>query len=124
VAAISGCHMFSLLYFSAQCGFVVRNYVDNARGVGQESVRGQFAISRVTLGPDIAFFGERAPSTEELKALHHIAQDRCLIADPFKCEVVVEPVDTISTGQIDLPQQSESKPSKRANDKKRGRADA
>jgi organic hydroperoxide reductase OsmC/OhrA len=85
VAALSSCHMLWFLHLACQKKWVVERYVDEAVGVLDRTW-----ISRVTLRPKVTFSG-RAPSAEELHALHHTAHDKCYIANSVKTEVLIEP---------------------------------
>ena len=90
VAATSSCHMLWFLSLAAKKGFVVDSYVDEAFGVMEKNEAGKLAITRITLRPNIQFSGDRIPSPEDLKSLHHTAHEECFIANSLKSEVVVE----------------------------------
>jgi organic hydroperoxide reductase OsmC/OhrA len=85
VAALSSCHMLWFLHLACRGNWVVERYVDEAVGILKKTW-----ISRVTLRPKVTFEG-RAPTAEELRALHHAAHEKCFIANSVKTEVVVEP---------------------------------
>jgi organic hydroperoxide reductase OsmC/OhrA len=51
--------------------------------------RGALWISTVTLHPQLVWSGERAPTMEEIAALHHKAHEECFIANSVKTEVRV-----------------------------------
>ena len=85
VAAISSCHMLWFLHLACQRKFVVERYVDDAVGV----LDGTW-MSKITLRPRVSFSG-KAPSDEEHRALHHMAHEKCFIANSVKGEVLVEP---------------------------------
>ena len=89
VAAVSSCHMLWFLSLAHDASFDVVSYIDEASGAMGRIGEGRFALTRITLRPDIAFAG-RQPSAEELDRLHHEAHDRCFIANSIKTEVVVE----------------------------------
>ena len=90
VAATSSCHMLWFLSLAAKRGFVVDSYVDEAFGVMEKNEAGKLAITRITLRPDIQFSGDKVPSPEDLKSLHHTAHEECFIANSLKSEVIVE----------------------------------
>jgi organic hydroperoxide reductase OsmC/OhrA len=90
VAALSSCHMLFFLSIAAKRGFVVDEYVDDAVGVLEKGADGKQWMTRVTLRPRIEFAG-RAPSGDELDALHHRAHELCYIANSVKTEVTVTP---------------------------------
>jgi len=91
VAALSGCHMLSLLHLAARRGFLVDAYEDRAEGHMGRNAAGREAVVRVVLRPAIAWAGERRPGAEEIAALHHDAHEICYIANSVSAEVVVEP---------------------------------
>lgn len=91
VACASSCHMLWFLSLAAKRGLVVDRYSDEATGVMEKTPEGKVAITRITLRPRIAFGGARAPSAEELDALHHAAHEQCFISNSLKSEIVVEP---------------------------------
>jgi len=80
------------LSLAAKRGFVVDSYVDEAFGVMEKNETGKLAITRITLRPDIQFSGDKVPSAEELKSLHHTAHEECFIANSLKSEVLIEGV--------------------------------
>jgi organic hydroperoxide reductase OsmC/OhrA len=92
VASLSSCHMLWFLAIAAQRKFVVDRYVDPAVGVMERNAQGKWAMTRVTLRPNVSFSGERKPSREELDQLHHRAHEECYIANSVRTEVRCEPV--------------------------------
>jgi len=84
--------MLWFLSVAAKRGFVVDSYVDEAFGVMEKNQTGKLAITRITLRPDIQFSGDKVPSAEELKSLHHTAHEECFIANSLKSEVLIEGV--------------------------------
>jgi organic hydroperoxide reductase OsmC/OhrA len=82
--------MLWFLSLAAKRGFVVDSYVDDAFGVMEKNEAGKMAITRITLRPNIQFSGDKVPSAEDLKSLHHTAHEECFIANSLKSEVVVE----------------------------------
>jgi organic hydroperoxide reductase OsmC/OhrA len=91
VAALSSCHMLWFLSLAAKRRFTVERYRDAAEGVMAKNTEGNFAMTVVTLKPEVTFDGT-APTPEELEALHLEAHDRCFIANSVKTEVRCEPV--------------------------------
>jgi len=85
VAALSSCHMLWFLHLACREKWIVERYVDTAVGVLEKTW-----VSRVTLRPKVTFSG-KAPSADELHALHHAAHEKCYIANSVKTEVRVEP---------------------------------
>ena len=91
VASLASCHMLFFVDFARRGGFVVDSYEDNAEGVLAKDADGRMAMTVVTLHPDVAFSGEKQPSSAELDDLHHRAHEACFIANSVKTQVRVEP---------------------------------
>jgi organic hydroperoxide reductase OsmC/OhrA len=92
VASIAGCHMLWFLAIAAKEKFNVDRYSDAAVGVMGRNGAGKECVSVVTLRPEVVFSGARAPSLEELHALHHRAHEACFIANSVRTEIRCEPV--------------------------------
>src|SRR5580698_9827002 len=75
VASISSCHMLTFLYLASKSKFEVIAYEDQAAGVLTKNEKGHSWVSSVVLTPRITYRGERVPSAEELRQLHHEAHD-------------------------------------------------
>jgi organic hydroperoxide reductase OsmC/OhrA len=89
VASLSSCHMLFFLDFSRRAGFVIDSYVDEARGEIGKDERGRIAMTRVVLNPAIAWGGEKQPSPEGLRELHHKAHEACFMANSFRGDIVI-----------------------------------
>lgn len=89
IAAASSCHMLCFLSIAAASGYTVDSYKDAAYGVIEENAAGRLAFSRITLCPEIRFWGSRSPSAPELAAMHQEAHHACFIANSLCCEVIV-----------------------------------
>ncbi|MGF6275267.1 organic hydroperoxide reductase OsmC/OhrA [Massilia sp. UYP11] len=89
VAAASSCHMLFFLAIAAQQGFVVERYDDAARGLLDTNAAGRMAMVRIELNPSIAFAGARRPDAQALAAIHHLAHERCYIANSLTTEIVI-----------------------------------
>src|SRR3954470_12396540 len=76
VASLSACHMLFFVDFARRAGFVVDSYIDEAEGVLDKRSDNKFAMTKVTLRPQIAFSGN-PPSAEQLADLHHRAHEAC-----------------------------------------------
>jgi organic hydroperoxide reductase OsmC/OhrA len=94
VASLSSCHMLTFLWFAGKAGFVVESYRDAALGEMAKNERGAFWVSKVTLHPEIAWGGGKAPTAAELEHWHHQAHEQCFIANSVKTEVVVSAPQT------------------------------
>jgi organic hydroperoxide reductase OsmC/OhrA len=90
VAALSSCHMLFFLDFARQAKFVVDSYEDEAEGVMEKGADGRVRMTRARLRPLIRFAQGRAPSADELAAIHHKAHDACYISNSVTTEVTVE----------------------------------
>jgi organic hydroperoxide reductase OsmC/OhrA len=90
IASLSSCHMLFFLSITAQQGFIVDQYLDNAVGVMEKGSDGKIAMTRVTLRPEVFFSGEQQPSLEQLESMHHQSHTQCFIANSVKTDVVTE----------------------------------
>ncbi|WP_405064048.1 OsmC family protein [Kribbella sp. NBC_01505] len=88
VAAISSCHMLSVLAIAARKRLVVESYDDHAVGVMAKNAAGRVAVTAVTLNPKIVWGGTE-PSAEVLGRLHHLAHQECFIANSVTTEITV-----------------------------------
>ena len=91
VASLSSCQMLTFLALAAKKQYVVDSYRDQAIGVLGKDPSGNWALTKVTLRPEVRFGGARTPSAEELRQLQQRAHHGCFIANSVKTEVVVEP---------------------------------
>ncbi|MDC8760181.1 OsmC family protein [Janthinobacterium fluminis] len=89
VAAASSCHMLFFLSIAAQRGFTVDRYQDHAVGALGRGADGRMAMTRITLRPAIAFSGAPVPDAAALAAIHHLAHEKCYIANSLKADVVI-----------------------------------
>ena len=90
VAALSSCHMLLFLSIAAKRRFVVDTYIDNAVGIMEQDENGRFLISKVVLRPEILFSGDKQPSKEQVKKMHHQSHTQCFIANSVKTNVITE----------------------------------
>lgn len=90
IASLSSCHMLFFLSVAAKRKFVVDAYTDNAVGVMAKDGNNNIAMTKVTLRPEIMFSGEKQPTTDQLKTMHHQSHQQCFIANSVKTEVVTE----------------------------------
>ena len=89
VAAISSCHMLTFLYLASQQGFQIDAYHDEAVGVMTKNEHGVPWVSSVTLHPKIVYSGQKRPTPDEIRHLHHLAHEQCFIANSVKTSVTV-----------------------------------
>lgn len=90
VAALSSCHMLWFLSLAAQKQFVVTGYRDVAEGTMAKNAQGKAAMTRVVLRPHVTFGGERAPTRDDVDALHHAAHDACYLANSVRTDIDIE----------------------------------
>jgi organic hydroperoxide reductase OsmC/OhrA len=90
VAALSSCHMLFFLDLAARSGFVVDSYRDEAVGTMGRNEQGAEYVAEVRLRPEVAFAGERRPSTAEIADLHHRSHAACYLANSVRTAIVIE----------------------------------
>ena len=90
VASLSSCHMLFFLFHAAKKGYVVERYEDAAVGVMGKNAEGRSAMTKISLRPAITWGDGRAPSAEDLQALHERSHHDCYIANSVTAEVVIE----------------------------------
>jgi organic hydroperoxide reductase OsmC/OhrA len=91
VAALSSCHMLWFLSTAAESGFIVDAYDDDCVGTMREDDTGRFSIAEAVLRPRATFGGDAQPTRQQLDELHHIAHERCFIANSVKTKIRIEP---------------------------------
>jgi len=89
VAAVSSCHMLTYLHLASRRGIQVDSYEDEAVGVMTKNEKGTPWVSAIALHPRIAYGGAKIPGAAEVAELHHLAHERCFIANSIKTEVTV-----------------------------------
>jgi organic hydroperoxide reductase OsmC/OhrA len=92
VAALSSCHMLTLLAIAAKKRFVIDSYSDDAVAFMEPNAAGKLSVTRATLRPKVVFSGDRIPTHDEQTRMHHQAHENCFIANSVATVVVVEPV--------------------------------
>jgi organic hydroperoxide reductase OsmC/OhrA len=90
IATLSSCHMLFFLGIAAKQRFVVDAYIDDPLGIMEKGDDGKVWITKVTLRPKIEFSGDRQPTLEQIKKIHHQSHQLCFIANSVKAEVVIE----------------------------------
>lgn len=89
VASLSACHMLWYLHLAAVNGIVVTHYLDRAEGVMSEGGEGGGRFLSVTLKPEIAV--KRGADLATAARLHHVAHEKCFIANSVNFPVAHEP---------------------------------
>lgn len=92
VASLSSCHMLWFLSIAAAKKLLVERYVDNAEGILENDGQGRLAMTRVTLKPRVTFGATVVPSRELIDELHHLAHDKCFLANSVKTIISVEQI--------------------------------
>ena len=87
VAALSSCHMLFFLAIAAKKGLVVEHYRDSARGVLADRGDGKLAMTRVDLNPAVVIANSEATTPELLNSIHHLAHEKCFIANSVTTEI-------------------------------------
>ncbi|MEX0738330.1 MAG: OsmC family protein [Pseudohongiella sp.] len=90
VASLSSCHMLFFLAIAAKKQFVIDSYTDDAVGLMEKDQSGRMAMTKVTLRPKVVFSGDKTPSRDELEKMHHLAHEKCFIANSVKTQVTTE----------------------------------
>src|SRR5512135_2777195 len=67
IASLSSCQMLTFLALAAKERYVVDSYRDQAVGVLGKDPSGSWAMTKVTLRPEVRFGGARTPGAEELR---------------------------------------------------------
>ncbi len=87
VASLSSCHMLWFLSIAAGKKYIVESYEDNAEGILGKDEEGKLAMTKVTLKPEVNFGGNAVPSREQVEELHHLAHEKCFIANSVKTKI-------------------------------------
>jgi organic hydroperoxide reductase OsmC/OhrA len=90
VAALSSCHMLTLLAIAAKRRWPLDSYNDDAVGYMEKNAQGRLAITRVILRPKIVWSAGVSVSSADLEKMHHEAHEGCFIANSVNTEVKVE----------------------------------
>ncbi len=87
VASLSSCHMLWFLSIAAGKKYIVESYEDNAEGILGKDEEGKLAMTKVTLKPKVNFGGNAVPLREQIDELHHLAHEKCFIANSVKTKI-------------------------------------
>lgn len=90
VASLSSCHMLFFLSIAAGQGWIVDLYEDKAIGTMAKDIDGNISMTKVVLRPLVRFSQVKQPNLEQLEQMHHLAHQKCFIANSVKTEVVTE----------------------------------
>jgi organic hydroperoxide reductase OsmC/OhrA len=89
VASLSACHMLWYLHLAADHQIIVTAYTDQAEGVMEERPDGSGRFMRVVLRPTVTVV--TGSDTERAHALHHVAHEKCFVANSVNFPVACEP---------------------------------
>lgn len=89
IAALSNCHMLSMLHLCADAGISVTEYSDEASGILRLHPDGSGEFVSVTLRPRLTLAD--ASQTARAEALHARAHELCFIARSMNFPVTTEP---------------------------------
>jgi organic hydroperoxide reductase OsmC/OhrA len=90
IASISSCHMLWFLSIAAGKRFIIESYEDDAEGILTKDENGKLAMTEVILKPEITFSGNKIPVQDEINEIHHIAHEKCFIANSVKTKVKIQ----------------------------------
>ena len=88
LSALSSCHMLSYLHVCADAGIVVLDYSDAAEGTMELRADGSGHFTSVMLRPQVTISTTGDPETAS--ALHHLAHEKCFIANSVNFLVTCE----------------------------------
>ena len=91
VAALSSCHMLTLLAICARKRLTVDAYEDEAVGTLEIGADRKLWLARVCLHPRVQFAPGTQVSETMLADIHHQAHGECFIANSVKTDVTVMP---------------------------------
>lgn len=89
IASLSSCHMLWFLSIAAGKKYIVENYTDNAEGILAKDSDDKLAMTEVTLKPVVKFAGDIIPSRTQIDELHHLAHEKCFIANSVKTKIKI-----------------------------------
>tara|TARA_B100000767_G_scaffold266100_1_gene283016 strand:+ start:296 stop:772 length:477 start_codon:yes stop_codon:yes gene_type:complete len=90
IASLSSCHMLFFLSIAAKHKFIIDKYEDNASGILQKNNQGKYAMTKVTLKPEVIFSSNAKPSLKKFEKMHHQAHQQCFIANSVHTDIVIE----------------------------------
>ena len=89
ISALSSCFLLTFLAISAKYGFIVDSYKDHATGTLSKTNEGKWAVTEVTLKPEITFHDNKAPDAATLQKMLSSAHDHCFITQSVKTNVKI-----------------------------------
>ena len=92
IGAIANCHLLSFITEAARDGYVVQHYEDQPIGFLEKNRQGRLCVGKVLLTPKATFRGTVKPSQQEITELHKRAQEKCIISQSVRSEILLEPI--------------------------------
>lgn len=92
LSSLSTCHMLWYLHICADNGITIVDYTDNAEGIMTENENGGGQFKEVTLYPKVTI--TNADQIEKANELHHVAHQKCFIANSVNFPVKHMPTCT------------------------------
>ena len=89
IASLSSCHMLTFLSLAAERNFTIESYIDHAEGILGKNSEKNLAMTKITLKPKVIFSGTTVPSRGQIDELHHLAHEKCFIANSVKTEITI-----------------------------------
>ncbi|MBT3531258.1 MAG: peroxiredoxin [Gammaproteobacteria bacterium] len=89
VASLSSCHMLFFLSFASRDGFQIDSYIDKPSGLMSKNSNGKTSMTRVVISPEVVYSGDKRPTKEVEKSLHHLAHENCFIANSVNTEIEI-----------------------------------
>jgi organic hydroperoxide reductase OsmC/OhrA len=96
VASLSTCHMLWYLHLAAAKGIVVTAYTDQPEGTMEEQSDGSGRLTLVVLRPTVTIID--TGDTDRADTLHHVAHEKCFIANSVNFPVTCEPKKIVVAG--------------------------
>jgi organic hydroperoxide reductase OsmC/OhrA len=85
LASISSCHMLWYLHLCSDAGIIVTNYIDNAKGIMEETTNGGGKFTSIALYPTITL--KNIEQQGQANALHTKANELCFIANSLNFKI-------------------------------------
>lgn len=88
-AAVASCHMLTFLAIASKSQINVKEYTCRAEAILDKKENGKMAVTEINLFPEIVFYGDKQPDSEQLKKMHEKAHHNCFIAQSIESKVNV-----------------------------------
>ncbi|HFB65038.1 MAG TPA: OsmC family peroxiredoxin [Aeromonadales bacterium] len=90
LAAVSSCHMLTVLAIAAKKKLVINHYQDRPVATLAPNAEGRMMVDTITLKPKISF--EVEVNEQTVEKLHESAHKHCFIANSLLSEQIISPV--------------------------------